>query len=189
MRSFRKHSIEAAVLVLMTFVVVSKPETLEPGPTPLQSLFMIKGLIPQVQIVGIMWNDQRADTQDLLPKIDRASATVGVKVVVENVRELAEISQKFRDLTSNYHVQVLWVVENDEITGSSLARDFLIKNTTVNGIALFAPGKDWVSAGACAALQSDGGTVKLFVNQKTISALGIKVPEKFIPNTQFLATN
>lgn len=189
MHSFKNLSVETAIFVLVTMAVLSKPEALGSNPTPLQSLYTMKGLVPQAQTIGIMWNDQRVNTGDLLPKIDRASAAIGVKVVVENIREMTDMSQKFRDLTANYHIQVLWIVQSDEVLGSPLGKDFLIKNSTVNGIALFAPNTDWVSAGACAALLSDGGTVKLFVNQKTITALGIKVPEKFIPNTQFLATN
>jgi ABC-type uncharacterized transport system substrate-binding protein len=170
-------------------VMFGTPEALESNVTPLQAIYMMKQLVPQTQTIGIMWNQNKVNTGDLMPKIERASASVGVKVVIEDVEGITDVSQKFRDLTDNYHVQVIWVFQSDDVIGSSLGRDFLIKNSTVKGIALFAPNTDWVSAGACAALMNEGGTVKLFVNKKTITALGITVPEKFIQDTQFLATN
>jgi len=193
MFSFKK----PARLLFMTVIMLAAalvtptgaPEALESNVTPLQSLYMIKQLVPQTQTVGLMWNQTRVSTSDLMPKIERAAATLGVKVVVEDVEQLQDVPAKFRDLSENYHIQALWVFQNDDIVGSSMGKDFLIKNSTVGGVALFAPNTDWVSAGACATLMSEGGTVKLYVNKKTITALGINVPEKLIPDTQFLATN
>ncbi len=177
------------VIFLVTAVFVNKPSALESAVTPLQAIFMIKQLIPQTQAIGIIWNQSRTNTNELMPKIERASASIGVKVIVEDAEQLNEVSQKFRDLKDNYSVQAIWVIENTEPMSSSVGRDYLIKNSIVNGIALFAPNTEWVSAGACAALLSDGSTVKLYVNKKTIAALGIKVPDKYLQDTQFVATN
>ncbi len=174
---------------VLVLALLGTPKALESNATPLQQLYMMKQLFPKTQTVGIMWNQSTVNTADLMPKIQRAAAAVGVKVVIADVEELKDIAQKFRDLTDNYHIQILWILQNDNMVGSSLGRDYLIKNATVNGIAVFAPNTDWVSAGACATLLNEGSDVKLIVNQKTLNALGIKVPEKYIPNTQFLATN
>jgi len=165
------------------------PEAVESNVSPLQSLYMVKQLVPQTQTVGLMWNQTKVNVSDIMPKIDRAAATIGVKVVVEDIEELKDVSQRFRDLTDKYHVQALWVFQDDNIVGSALGKDFLIKNCTVSGIALFAPNTDWVSTGACATLMNEGGAVKLYVNKKTITALGINVPEKLVPDTQFIDTN
>ncbi len=185
-----KKSVGVLILTaVMLAAMFGTPEALESNASPLQSLYMIKQLVSQAQTVGLIWNQAKVNTSDIMPKIERAATSVGVKVVVEDVEDLPDISKKFRDLTDNYHIQVLWVFQNDDIIESSLGKDFLIKNSTVGGIALFAPSADWVSAGACATLMVEGGTVRLFVNKKTITALGINIPEKFIPDTQFLATN
>jgi len=186
-----------AGLLLMTVIMLAAalvtptgtPEALESNVTPLQSLYMIKQLVPQTQTIGLMWNQTKVNTSDVMPKIERAAATLGVKVVVEDVEGLSDVPAKFRDLLENYHVQALWIFQNDDVVGSSMGKDFLIKNSTVGGVALFAPNTDWVSAGACATLINEGGTVKLYVNKKTVTALGINIPEKLIPDTQFLATN
>ncbi len=185
MFSFKK----LAGVLILTAVMFGTPEALESNVSPLQSLYMIKQLVPQVQTVGLIWNQTRVNTTDVMPKIERAATSVGVKVVVEDVEEVSDVSQKFRDLNDNYHIQALWIFQNDDIIGSSMGKEYLIQNSTVKGVALFAPNTDWVSAGACATLMLEGGTVKLFVNKKTITALGINIPEKFIPDTQFLATN
>jgi putative ABC transport system substrate-binding protein len=189
MRPFYK-IVEIVVIVLFIAVVfVSTPSALETNATPLQSLFMIKQLIPQAQTVGVMWNQNKTNASELLPKIERASASTGVKVIVEDVEELSDVSQKFRELKDKYQVQAIWIIEDNDPMSSTVGKDFLVKNSIVNGIALFAPNTDWVSSGACAALLSDGSTVKLYVNKKTINALGIRVPDKYLQDTQFIATN
>jgi ABC-type uncharacterized transport system substrate-binding protein len=180
------------LLVILALIIIpsaNTPSALETGATPIQSIFMIKQLIPQTQTIGLMWNQYETKTSELLPKIERASVSNGVKVVVEDVESLKDISQEFRELKDKYHVQVIWIIENNDPISSDVAREFLIKNSIVNGIALFAPSTDWVSAGACASLLSDGSNVKLYVNRKTITALRIIVPDKYLEDTKFVATN
>ncbi len=179
----------AALTVITLLALLSTPQAAGTSASPLQSLYMIKQLVPNARTVGVMWNKSVANTASLLPELNRASAEIGVKVVIEDVEQLKDISDEFRDLVQNYHIQVLWIVENDDPLGSSLSKGYLIKNATLSGVALFAPSTDWVSAGACAALMSEGGKAKLFVNQKTLNALGLKVPQQYAQSTQFLATN
>ncbi len=187
MHLFYKIIKPVVVVFLIAVAFVNTPNALESNATPLQSLFMIKQLIPQTQTIGLMWNQNRTNTAELLTKIERASASVGVKVVIEDVEEMRDVPQKFRELNDSYHIQALWVIENNEPMSDPVGIDYLVKNSTLNGIALFAPNAEWVSSGACASLLSDGNNVKLVVNQKTISALGIKVPEKYLQNTQFVS--
>jgi len=189
MRLFYKVIKPVVIVSFIIAIFIGTPQALESNATPLQSIFMIRQLIPQAQTIGLMWNQSKMNTGDLLPKIERASASIGVKVVIEDVEEISDVSQKFRDLKDNYHIQALWIIDNNEPMSTGIGKDFLVKNTIVNGIALFAPNADWVSSGACASLLSDGGNVKLYVNKKTISALGIKVPDKYLQDTQFVATN
>ena len=189
MRLFYKVVEFFVVVIFVLAIFVNTPNALETSVTPLQAVFMIKQLIPQVQTLGLIWNQSRTNTNEILPKIERASASTGVKVVVEDAEQMSDVFQKFRDLKDNYHVQAIWVIENVEPMSSDAGIKYLIQNSLVNGIALFAPNADWVSAGACAALLSDGSNVKLYVNKKTITALGIKVPDKYLQDTQFVATN
>ncbi len=189
MRLFYKIVNAATVVLFVAVIFVSTPRALESNASPLQSIFMIKQLVPQTQTIGLMWNQKKTNTSEILPKIERAAASVGVKIVVEDVEELSEVSQKFWDLRDNYHIQTLWIIEDNTPMSTGVGRNFLVENSVVNGIALFAPTGGWVSAGACASLLSDGNNVKLYVNKKTISALGIKVPDKYLQDMQFLATN
>lgn len=187
---FYSKAIYRATIVLFIIAASAKtPCAVETAASPLQSIFMIKQLIPQTQTIGVIWNQLKTKTDDFLPKIERASASIGVKVVIEDAEELRDVSQKFRELNDKYHVQAIWIIEDDDPMSTELGKDFLIKNSIVNGIALFAPNTNWVSAGACASLLSDGSTVKLYVNKKTITALGIRVPDKYLQDTQFIATN
>lgn len=185
----RKASTLIALTSSVLLSLLSTPKAAGTSASPLQSLYMIKQLVPNAQTVGVMWNKSAANTSTLLPELNRASAEIGVKVVVEDAEQMKDISDEFRDLVQKYHVQVLWVIENDDPLGNSVSMEYLIKNATLNGVALFAPSTNWVSAGACAALMSEGGKAKLYINKKTLNALGLKVPQQFAQATQFLATN
>ncbi len=189
MHLFRKVYLPIVATIVLLTVMLGTPQAAGTNATPLQSLYMMKQLVPKATTVGIMWNKSTVDASTLLPEINRASLAVGLKVVIEDVEQIQDVSSKFRDLVQNYHIQVLWVIQGNDLYGSSIVKGYLIKNTTLSGVALFAPGTDWVSAGACAALMSEGGTAKLFVNQKTLNALGLTVPQQYTQATQFLATN
>ncbi|MCL5268224.1 MAG: hypothetical protein M1469_09000 [Bacteroidetes bacterium] len=184
----KKTSVLTVSAIVAFMAMLGTPRAAGTSATPLQSLYMMKQLVPKVTTVGIIWNQSTINTSSLLPEINRASLSVGVKVVVEDVEQIQDVSAKFRDLVQNYHIQVLWILQDDDLYGSSIVKGYLIKNSTLSGVALFAPGTDWVSAGACAALMSVGGNAKLFVNQKTLNALGLTVPQQYAQTTQFLAT-
>ena len=176
--------------VIVFLVVAGSVDTLnalESSVTPLQAIFMMKQLIPQVQTIGLMWNQRLVNTSDLLPKIERAAGSIGVRVVIEDVEGISEVPEKFRDLKDNRHVQAVWIIDESSPFNAPVAKEYLVKNAIVGGIALFAPNTDWVSAGACTSLSTDGNTLRLYVNKKTIAALGLNVPDKYLQHTEFFA--
>ena len=177
----------SVIVFLVLAVSVDALNAGESSVTPGQAIYMIKQLIPQVQTIGLMWNRSMENTDDLLPKIERAAITTGVRVVIEDIEGISDIPEKFRDLKDNRHVQVLWIIDESSPFNASVAKDYLVKNAIVNGIALFAPNADWVSEGACTSLSYDGSTLRLCVNKKTISALGLNVPDKYLQHTDFFA--
>ncbi len=186
----KKLTVRLGVALTMTLMFVGAPEALESSATPLQSLFMIKQFMPQVSTVGLMLHtSDNSTSSNLMDQVKRASAAMGVKIVIGNVESLSDVASQFRDLTSTYHIQALWVIQNGSLLNSSISESYLIKNSTLNGIPLFAPNAAWVSAGACAAVVTDGTNTQLVVNQKTLNALGLKVPEKYASVTKILANN
>ena len=189
MHLLKRIAVQLSLVLLISAVFFGTPEALESNATPLQSLFMIKQILPQVKTVGLMYKQSADNGGNLLNQVKRASASFGVKIVLADVEGLPDVAAQFRDLTGSYHIQALWVIQNSNVLGSSVARDYLIKNAALQGIPLFAPNTNWVSAGACAAVVTDGANTKLYVNQKTLNALGLKVPEKYASVTQVLASN
>ncbi len=189
MSSFRRLLFRTGLTVITLAFLFGTPEAVETNATPLQSLFMIKQLVPTAKTIGLMWTDAGDNNLELMTQITRASATEGTKVIVENVGNLSDVAAQFRDLTDSYHIQVLWIAQNVDLLSNSISKSYLIKNSAVHGIPLFAPNGQWVSEGACAAVVNDGGSAKLVVNQKTLSALGLKVPDKFSSVTQVVSNN
>ena len=186
---FKRSAIQLLSVFVLLMAFFGTPEALESSATPLQSIYMIKQLIPHAKTIGLMWKQTDESGSGVMDQIKRASATLGVKIVVGDVENITDVAAQFRDLTDSYHVEALWIVHNSDLLSSSAARAFLIRNAALKGVPLFAPDHDWVSAGACAAVVTEGGSTKLYVNQKTLNALGLKVPESDASVTQVLATN
>lgn len=189
MHLFKRLSIQLSLILVVSLAFIGTPEALESNATPLQSLYMIKQLDPQVKTVGLMLKQSSNDSKTLMDQVNRASAALSVKIVLADVESLPDVAAQFRDLTGSYHIQALWIIGNDNVLSNSIAQSYLIKNAALQGIPLFAPNTAWVSAGACAAVVTSGGSTKLVVNQKTLNAIGLKVPAKYASVTQVLASN
>jgi ABC-type uncharacterized transport system substrate-binding protein len=189
MHLFRRLTLQLFAVVVVLATLFGTPAALESNATALQSLYMIKQLVPDVKTVGLLWKQTDEGSSALMDQIKRASASMGVKIVVGDVEGLPDVASQFRDLTDSYHIEVLWIIRNSEVLSSSTAKGFLVKNSALHGVPLFAPDQDWVTSGACAAVVTESNTTKLYVNQKTLNALGLKVPENDASFTQVLATN
>lgn len=153
--------------------------------TPLQQLFVFKELKPDIQRIGIIWNEDSANRGALMPKIQQASASTGIEVFVANVKELKEIAPQYRTLVRNNDIQALWIVENDGVVDSAIGQKFLLKETTQKGIPILAPTEEWVNNGATVSLKRAEGQIQLVVNQAAASALALAIPEKYQERTQY----
>lgn len=176
-----------AAFVTLLVLGLQVPHAEETKASPMQQLYLMKELVPGLTTVGLIWNESAVDKAAILPKIERASASLGVQVVIANAEALKDISTEFKKLTGNHHIQVLWVVEDDNVVSSAVGQKFLIQNSVISKIPLIAPTVDWVSKGACLTMQKVAGKTKLVVNPQTAKALSIQLPEKYAPNTEFFA--
>jgi len=175
---------------LVFFLCLTIPlQALNSNISPLQQFYIMKEMVPHLKTVGIFWNKQTTQTEELLPQINRACAAVQVKAVIAEINELKAISENFRNMVNSYHIDAVWVIGNDEILNSDIAVDYLIKNSVLNKIPLFAPNTDWVNSGACVTLLNQDNRVKLFVNKKTADAIGVQLSETLLAKTEFLALN
>ena len=112
-----------------------------------------------------------------------------MKAVIAEITELKDVSENFRNMVNTYRIEAIWVIGDDKILNSDIAIDFLIKNSVLCKIPLFAPNTDWVNSGACVSLVNENNQVKLYVNKKTADAIGIQLSETLIAKTEFLASN
>ncbi len=163
--------------------------SLRPGEndiTPKQYLFMIKELVPGIQTVGIL-RSSSSEMGNWVEKIERAAAVMQVKVVIAGVADLKDVAKQFKNLIETHNIQALWVFEDDQVLNSTVSRKYLIKNANLSKIPLFAPSVDWINEGGCVNLTKEGGKVQLRVNEKTARILNLSIPEKYLPNTEFLA--
>lgn len=153
---------------------------------PMQQLYMLKELNADIAKVGILWNDNLATEEDLTA-VRRAATSLKVELFVAKIGELSDVATQFRMLMRNHQIQALWVVKNDGVLDSDTGRSFLIKEAMKSGIAVLAPDKEWVDAGATIALKKGEEGLHLMVNQAAVNGLSLSVPDQYLERTEFLA--
>src|SRR5690625_3468514 len=157
---------------------------------PLQQLYVLKEIQPNVERVGIIWGKAAHDRSDLMEQIQRASAVTSVAVVIAPVDGVSDIASAYRDLVRQNSVQAIWVVDaSDDVVNSRMGRDFLVKNAAGSGITLLAPDEAWVEAGAHLAVFQDGSSVRLKVNKRSADAASLTIPDQYLERTDYLAVN
>jgi putative ABC transport system substrate-binding protein len=176
--------------VLVAAVLASAFSLASPQPdvTPLQKVFIMKEVRPDVERLGIIW-DKEAHDEEVLQKIQRAGTSLNVQLFLAEVSELSDIAPQFRILTQTHNIQALLIVKNDGLVDSSVGKSFLIKSTVKAGIPLIAPSEDWVTEGALLMVKKQDGGIHLVVNKAVADALSLTIPEKYIERTDFLAAN
>lgn len=170
------------VLLLLFPSLASAPADV----TPIQQLAVLKEMKPDAERVGIVWN-QAADRDELLPRIERAAAGAGFRVIVNLASSLDEVGPAFRDLVRTHRIDVLWIVQNDGLVNRQPARGFLLREAARAGVPILAPSPDWVEEGATLALTDDGAGLRIVVNQAVADALALRVPDAYLERTDFVA--
>ncbi len=185
MRSIR---LFAAFVFLWTTAFALLPESAS-DVTPIQQLFLIKELKPDITRIGVIWDKNAANRDKILPQLERASAATGIKVVVGEVASLQEVAPQFRTLLRDHRIEALWILEEEGLLGQGIARSFLIKSATQAGMPVFAPSETWLKEGACVTWRKDAEGIRLVVNKAVAEAMGITIPAKYQDRTAFLAMN
>lgn len=167
-------------LGLLTAAVTAPPLT------PIQQMFILKEMKPDVERVGIIWREDSPQHDDLMPQVQRASSASDVQVFVAYVDNIRDVAPSYRTLRRKHDIDVLWILEDDDTVGSDVAREYLIKTATQNGIPLLAPSSNWVNEGAPVSLQNADGDIQIVVNKAAAAATALDVPDKY--ETQYLTS-
>ena len=175
-------------LLLMAAVVVTAfaPASLNSDVTPMQQMYIMKEVKPDLQRVGIIWNTN-ANNEAVLTKIRRAGTSLKVQLFLAEIADLSDIAPQFRQLTRTHKVEAIWVIENDGLVDSKTGKNYLITNAMKSGLPLFAPSEDWVNDGAFISLKKQADGLALFVNKSAADALSLSIPPKYTERTQFAA--
>ncbi len=165
-------------LVLFHFVSFSQKAT------PLQYLYMMKSFKPQMQKVGILC--EMSKYPGLLDKLQRAGFSAGVKIVVSDVKELKDISQRFGELVKN-GVDFIWIIDENDISAHKIAREYILKSALLSSIPVAVPNVEIVKEGGLFSLEVLGEELKIYVNNKVANALQISIPENYKERVQYVA--
>ncbi len=174
----------ALMLVAAVVGTAFTPASLNSGVTPMQQMYIMKEVKPDLQRVGIIWNKNTND-EATLTKIRRAGTSLKVQLFLAEVADISDIAPQFRQLTRTHKVEAIWVLEDDGLIDQKTSKNFLITSAMKAGLPLFAPSDSWVNAGAFISMKKEAGGLSLFVNKSAAAALSLTVPEKYAERTQF----
>lgn len=174
------------VLALALVVGLSAAAPLPPATSPVQQLYVLKQVKPDVEKIGIVWNERR-DHSDVMPLIERAGANNGVKVFVVPAAQKGDVAGALRQLIRDNAIDALWIVREDGLVDREPSRSYLIREATKRGLPVLAPSSDWVDDGASLAVFDQGGELRVSVNKPAADALGLQVPADLAPRTSFVA--
>lgn len=182
----KKSFLPALIAFLILCNGVSLASTAPDPLSPIQQLYILKEIRPDVERVGIIWTKNSPQHDALMPRVQRAASASGVKVFVAYVQGMRDVAPSYRTLRNEHNIDVLWVLEDDDTVGGNAGRSYLIRQATQQGIPLLAPTSDWVDAGAPISLQKMGGGIKVLLNEAAAAATALTVPDKY--ETQYLTT-
>lgn len=184
MRTFLHTAFSIVILLFVGFgSVKANPTPL----SPIQQMFILKKIKPDVERVGIIWTEGADAHDELMPKIKRAAASNQVKLFVAYVNRPEDVSAHFRELTGKHDIQTLWIPDDSGVLQADLARSYLIKQTTKSGIPILAPSQEWVQAGASVALRKEDGDIRIVLNEAAALATSITVPDEFEDQALYLS--
>lgn len=157
-----------------------------PPLTPIQQMFILKEMKPDVERVGIIWKENSPQHEELMPRVQRAAAASEVQAFVAYVNDMEDVAPSYRTLRREHDIDVLWILEDDRALNNSVARDFLVRTATRDGVPILAPSEAWVDAGAPVTLQQVADNIQVVMNAAAAAATGLTVPDKY--DTQYLTS-
>jgi ABC-type uncharacterized transport system substrate-binding protein len=152
--------------------------------TPLQYLYLMKSFKPEIQKVGVICDLSR--NRGIVEKLQRPAFSIGVKIIVVDVRELKDVSRGFEELVNN-SVDFIWIFSEDDVSTQPVAREYIFKNALLKKIPVAVSNLELVKEGALFSLEVSGEEVKVYVNNKVASALQLTVPENYKERVQYVA--
>lgn len=158
-------------------------------PSPMQQMFVLGEVHPDMERVGIIWTEDAPEHDDVMDGISRASANSDVEIYVFYAESVSDVAPGYRELRSEHGAEAIWVVDEQSAASEETAREYLIENTVRDGVPLLAPSEQWVSAGATMSIQASAdGDINLVVNEQAAGATGLTVPDDYQEDMQSITS-
>ncbi len=143
--------------------------------TPLQQVFLLKQIKPDLERIGILCNLQ--SRPDLPKTLKRISAQLKVKIVIYDTRKKQNLARNFKSLVKKDQVDAVWVFP-DDVLSYKAAGQYLIKQAVTSRIILVTHDPELVKKGATLSARLENGEMKVYINQKAAELLGLNPGEE-----------
>lgn len=136
-----------------------------------QQAYLMKKLDPQLGTLGVISSQQL--NEDQRQAIMRAFIGHGITVVFGFPNSTREIPGIYRQLRSVYRIDAVWIPEDDDPIVLVEGFEFLRQNTIRDRVSLYVPRPELVASGAFASINTNGGSIIVYINERVASVVGI----------------
>ncbi|RMD96428.1 MAG: hypothetical protein D6814_11400 [Calditrichaeota bacterium] len=145
----------------------------------MQQIFLIKELKSGIKKIGILCNVSQHP--GLKQKLARIGAQLGISMIIENTPDLLSVSKNFKHLVNQMKVEAIWVFP-DGALNQEVAKKYLVKEAILSKVMLVTSDPEWVKKGATICAQKGNDQIRIFLNKKAVTLLGLEISDGFSKN-------
>jgi ABC-type uncharacterized transport system substrate-binding protein len=140
-----------------------------------QQIAVAKMLRAGLATIGVMTSNL---SDKAIEQINRAATAQGVKIVVAKPQDASQISAFYAKLVSEKKAELIWIPDGGDQMLTGVGFEFLRAKALGDKIGLMVPSESMVPSGGLCTVLSEGGKVRVIVNQRIAQIIGISVPSE-----------
>ena len=133
---------------------------------------MLKTGLTTIGIFATNLNDKAVE------QINRAATGQGIKIILAKPQDPSQISPFYGKLVTERKAEMIWIPDPNDQMLTGVGFEFLRAKALGDKIGLVVPTEAMVSSGGLCAVFSDGGKIRVIVNQRIAQMIGISVPSE-----------
>ncbi len=138
-----------------------------------QQIAVAKALKPGLATLGVFGSNL---TDKAIEQISRAATGQGVKVVVAKPEDAGQVSSFYSKLVSEKKAELIWLPDPSDAMLLGVGFEFLRAKAVADKVGLIVPQESLVASGGLCTILTDGGKLRVIVNQKIAQMIGLTVP-------------
>jgi ABC-type uncharacterized transport system substrate-binding protein len=140
-----------------------------------QQIAVAKTLRSGLSTIGVFTSNL---SDKAIEQINRAANAQGVKIVVAKPQDASQISSFYSKVVLEKKAELIWIPDAADQMLTGVGFEFLRAKALGDKIGLMVPTESMVPSGGLCMVLTEGGKVRVIVNQRIAQLIGISVPSE-----------